>query len=91
MKETYQQAKVRLLRELASQGWGTSPHLKIPHATSPNQEIRVWFKPQALYFTLIQGEKRHHFGDARSIHVDFRGMTMEQLTETIQKLQYFYA
>jgi hypothetical protein len=70
--KTYAQAQQDILDNLAANGWQMSPTLKVPHATSPNGRLRLWFKPQAVWFTkLIPGERdRHDFKDARSIAYD---------------------
>ena len=47
---TFLQARRDILDTLEHNGWQLSDrHLKVPHATSPNGEIRLWFKPQAVY------------------------------------------
>ena len=66
-EKTYAQAQRDLLDNLRANGWTVSAPLKIPHATSPNGELRLWFKPQAVWFT--RGN-RHNFKDARTISYD---------------------
>lgn len=69
--KTYAQAQRDILDNLAANGWQVSAALKVPHATSPNGRLRLWFKPQAVWFTKIfaRGD-RHDFKDARTISYD---------------------
>lgn len=62
-KETYKDARERLLRELSLIGWGTKPNLKVPQAISPSG-IHLYFKAQAVY------------RDNHSMWVDIRGMSV---------------
>jgi len=73
--ETFKAAQVRILAELGAQGWVVARGLKVPHATVPGGQLRLWFHPQAVYMT--QG--RHTGGDARSLHVDVRGLMVDAL------------
>lgn len=63
---TFDQAR-REIREiltaLREAGWTVKSDLKVPHATSPDGELRLWFKAQAVHST--EGN-RHSFGDARN-------------------------
>lgn len=70
--KTYTQAQRDILENLAANGWQVSAALKIPHATSPNGRLRLWFKPQAVWYTKLKpGEReRHNFKDARTISYD---------------------
>jgi len=64
---TFKQAQAEILDVLQGKGWRLSLRsLKIPHATSPDGWLRLWFKPQAIYYTAGS----HNFGDARSLHED---------------------
>jgi hypothetical protein len=77
-KETYYQANQRLLREFDLLGWKVSDFsLKVPYTTS-SSGIRFWFKPQTVYMST--GNK-HELNDARSLWVDQRNMSAEQLIE----------
>lgn len=73
---TFKAARAAALDYLDSEGWAVKRGLKVPHATAPGGDVRLWFKPQAVY--LSHGE-RHRFGDARSLHVDIRRMTPAEL------------
>lgn len=74
--ETFKDAQARILRQLAELGWKTTPNLKVPHATSVDGSTRLWFKPQAVYFT---GAPKHQFNEARSLHVEIRDASVESL------------
>jgi hypothetical protein len=69
--QTFAQAKVSVFAYLRSQGWHVVEHLKVPHATSPDKQARVWFKPQAVY---LATDRFGHFdfAHARSMWVDLR-------------------
>lgn len=78
---TFAQAKARLLNELMGLGWDVSPQLKIPHATSPDRRIRLWFKPQAVWYTGSSFGGHHDFSNARTISysLDTRTLPVAQL------------
>lgn len=78
--ETYSAAAKRLLRELAAAGWRTEPTLKVPHATTPDGRARIWFRPQAVY--MVKGNAQA-LANARSLFVDFRGMSAGQLARIV--------
>lgn len=62
-RETYKQARARLLDELKAKGWETAPTLKTPWAK--RDDLRLDFHPQAVY-------KNGH-----SMFIDIRGMSLE--------------
>lgn len=73
-KETYAQARQRLLSELKVLGWTTSkPDLKEPWAEPPRdwrgRRYRLKFKAQAVY------------QDEHSMFVETRGLSVEKLIE----------
>ena len=82
--KTYVQAQRDILQNLSSNGWQVSPALKIPHATSPNGMLRLWFKPQAVWFT--KGNK-HNFKDARTVSysLDTRTQDPDAFRESMQR------
>lgn len=82
-RPTFQAAKAAILAYLQQQGWKVNPHLKVPHATSPDGELRLWFKAQAVYYSW--GDK-HTLGDARSLHSDIRDMTPEAFVAEAERL-----
>lgn len=71
---TYAVAKNNVLDYLAQQGWEVKKDLKIPHATSPDWTVRLWFKSQAIYFS----NGKHDMSNASSLHSDIRKMTPEE-------------
>jgi hypothetical protein len=75
-RRTFKVALREILDYLGNQGWAVAPNLKVPHATSPFGDIRLWFKPQAIY---IEKGKPFHLGSARSLHVDSRDVDPEGL------------
>lgn len=84
-KETFDAAKRRILEGLQALGWSVSGPLKIPHATSPDGEVRLWFKPQAVWLSQAHGGPhahrggKHELGNARSIFVEVRGTDVADL------------
>ena len=80
--ETYKRATDRLLGELQANRWDCRPGLKIPHATSPDGFVRFWFRPQAIYLTT---GRTHQFADARSLHLDMRGMSAAKLLDLLDE------
>ena len=63
--KTYKQAQDAILAELHKAGWSLSGNLKIPHATNKEGTFRLWFKPQAIWFTA--GREVSSFHAARSL------------------------
>lgn len=85
---TFAIARADILSELDKNGWNLSPlNLKIPHATSPDGDLRLWFKTQAVYFTKSL-ERRHNFKNARTISydLDIRKVDPAKFVAWIQKL-----
>lgn len=73
---TFAQARGVLLAHLKTKGWAVSEHLKVPHATSPDGRVRLWFKPQAVWVSVGS----HTLANARSLWLDIR----ERLPETVE-------
>lgn len=49
-RPTFAEAKSAIWSALRDAGWSMSdPHLKVRHATSPDGDLRLWFKAQAVY------------------------------------------
>lgn len=75
--KTYAQAQADIMAGLEKDGWavkktGPGGSLKIPHATSPDGEHRLYFKAQAIYLHTDRdkyGKPQHDFGNARSLHL----------------------
>ena len=74
---TYAEARADILRALRAEGWDVRENLKVPHATHPSGDFRLWFKTQAIYFTT--GDRRRGqgtLGDAYSLHMgDIRAIS----------------
>jgi len=84
---TYAQAREEILDYLDKEGWKlSSKTLRIPHATSPDGNFRLWFKTQAVYHTFAD-PGYHRFGDARSLSydLDIRRMSPEKFLDYIIK------
>lgn len=84
-RETYAQAKVRLLQGLSIAGWRLGD-LKLPHAISSDQKIRLWFRsrPQSIYYTYaICGPHVDRF--IWSSIGDYRGLTIESLLQEVKR------
>lgn len=86
--ETFGKAKLRLLGELSRLGWDVQDGLKVPHATSPDRRIRLWFKPQAVWYTGSDHHSgfRHDFHAARTISysLDTRRLSAPSLVAMAQ-------
>ena len=80
---THAQAMQRILDDLAVRGWAVRRHLKVPHATSPGGQFRLWFKTRAVYFTLGYSHDMHA---ARTVAYDLdkRSMTVDELVAMVE-------
>ena len=86
--ETHAQAHERLIVVLLARGWAVQRQnatrggpLKVPHVTSADGFMRLWFKKEAVYATY----GTHDFGDARSLLMDIRGTVSERLCDLIDR------
>ena len=84
MAETYKQARERIVGDLRGRGWRVESSLKTPYATSSDGSLRIWFRAQAVYYTV--GEASHRFEDTRSLHLDTRGLSADALVEAARQL-----
>ena len=84
--KTFKQATTDHLATLATLGWAVKAGLKIPHATAPDGQTRLWFKPQAVY-----ASRGSDFGAARSLHCDTRTATTQALVAEAVDLANFLA
>ena len=78
---TYAEAQLQLWQEMQRKGWSMSAfHLKIRHATSPNKKLRLWFKPQAIWFTTVEDVvlDKHKHENARSLWFNVRDNSLEK-------------
>lgn len=84
---TYAIARADILRALRADGWDVRENLKVPHATHPNGDFRLWFKTQAIYFTT--GDRRRGCGslsDALSLWIgDIRTMPVAEVLADIER------
>lgn len=73
-KKTHAQGQKDALDALEKRGWKVARGLKIPHATHPEGDVRLWFKPQAVHFTHAKAEYPYHAGHSagnmRQLHPD---------------------
>lgn len=72
-KETFKDARARLLGGLASHNWAIKPHLKVPQAISPEGAMHLYFRKQAIYQVDKDGNAEH------SLTSDMRGVSVEDL------------
>lgn len=82
-RPTFAAAKAALLDHLERAGWKVSRGLKVPHATHPafrgtSGAVRIWFKPQALYYSCGEGTTLNM---ARSLWVDVRDVSPEVIEQ----------
>lgn len=80
--KTYDDAHKAFQDHLEKQGWTVTRGLKTPHAVSPDGEVKLWMKPQAIHYTSKSehGPKgMNDAGNARSASFkDLRDMTPEE-------------
>jgi len=82
-KQTYKQAHGAVLAALAQKGWLVNANLKVPHATHPDGCLRLWFKAQAVYYSVHENVK--DMGSARSLWcTGLREGTAEQFCAMIE-------
>ncbi len=76
-RPTFKAAKQAVMDHLEKQGWTVKRGLKVPHATSPDGDVKLWFKAQAIHHS----HPSAGFGAARSVHFeampDIRDMSPE--------------
>jgi len=79
---TFKETRAKHLEDLGAMGWTVAlrdrnyRELKVPYATSPGGQWRLWFKAQAVYF--LHGPP-FDFGNARSLVEDMRQPTAQLL------------
>jgi hypothetical protein len=73
-RETYIEARMRLLNELAARGYTTKPKLKVPQAVLMNGEHVVYFHTQAVYLNL------------HSTGLDIRHMSCDMFLDHINRI-----
>ena len=77
---TFQEAKRDVIALLKSRGWSVRDGLKVPHATSPDGAVRLWFKTQAVH----RSHGNASLGDARSVGYDIRFMPPEEFVTKVE-------
>jgi hypothetical protein len=73
---TFAQATKDHLQNLKAMGWTVADGLKVPHATSPDKEIRLWFRPQAVWASYNGATS---IAAAHSLFVDHRSTSTPAL------------
>lgn len=68
-RETYAQARTRLLSELTIAGWTVKASLKVPQAIPPHGDFTLFFKSQAVYL------------NSHSLWIDIRGMSVNDFID----------
>jgi hypothetical protein len=75
-KPTFLEHRKALLAGLKFKGWdvhewGPQGPLKVPYATSPSGDTRLWFKTQSIYMNEI-GQDPRDFAGSHSLSSDIR-------------------
>ena len=70
-KLTFAQARLLVFDRLKNEGWMLRTDLKVPHATSPDNRTRLWFKAQAVYMN-DGGTDPRKFENTHSLVSDLR-------------------
>lgn len=76
-KPTFKEARAKVFEFLKKRGWKVADSLSVPHATSPDGKVRLWFKAQAVYAVNAKFvEERQYnplqFKDSHSMITDLR-------------------
>lgn len=72
-KKTFTAVRSSLLDRLKEEKWNVRVGIATPWAESPDGTFRLWFKPQAVYYSHGDGVK--NIGTAHSMHIDIRDTT----------------
>jgi hypothetical protein len=92
---TFNQARTQLQAALKAAGWTLCPAYtpqgrpyKVPYADSPTGRVRVWFKPQAVWYTVLDsaGSERHTLEDAHSFESDMRTLEPLRFAERFEEI-----
>ena len=78
---TYEEARQHHLTKLHELGWVVKVDLKIPHATHPTKNIRLWFRAQAVYCSEASPFKGH----GHSLGVDLRRITTLEIIQRAER------
>lgn len=80
-KLTFKEARQQVFDFLRKRGWKIADHLSVPHATSSDGRVRLWFKAQAVYAVhkerAEEGADPLQFKDAHSMSSDLREIADE--------------
>jgi len=82
--KTYSIAKTEIQDHLETLGWTLARGLLTPHATSPNGNVRLYFKPQGIHFSKSRMGS-HKLGNAHSLFCDIRKMTMDEFMACVDR------
>jgi len=84
-RKTFLEARAEILEHLKKERWKVVDGLKVPHATSPDGTIRVWFKAQAVYVSYSSGRAGgHNLNHARSLWFDIRTMDPHDFEKKVE-------
>ena len=85
---TYAQAKQELLNDFERIGWSVKKVLKVPYATSPDGNVRFWFKPQSIYYSVVMDKSvgNHTLGNARTLSYD-QDMRIMSVDDIIRRVR----
>lgn len=81
---TFRQIQSIVLDDLARLRWSVARSLKVPHATDPDERVRLWFRPQSIHYA-IDNEGRGAFdaAGARSLWIDMKQLDATARTQGI--------
>lgn len=81
-KKTFKEAREQVFAFLKKRGWNVAENLTVPHATSPDGKVRLWFKSQAVYAAhkerAEEGKNPLDFKNSHSMTSDLREDADEQ-------------
>jgi hypothetical protein len=84
--QTFKQAQVHLLGFFKEAGWTIKTGLKVPHVTSPNGKVRVWFKAQSLHGNDCGTEPK--FGNTHSWVSDIRDREHDDINQFMRFIDF---
>lgn len=82
--KTFPEAKQEYFDFLRKRRWTIKDNLKVPHATTRDGRFRLWFKPQAVWFT-DPGVGNHQLNNGLSLHVDIRKESPQDLIRLLER------
>jgi hypothetical protein len=84
---TYEEKMGEFMEALKKEGWSVKTShnlkaLKIPHATSPDGKMRLWFKARAVHY----GPASSDIGDAHTLtYEDLKGYSVSAFMKLVAK------